>query len=378
MNLHQLRIFCAIAQSATLTQAAKRLGLAQPTLSQQLSKLEEKIGAKLFDRGLNQLELTNAGRFLLRRAQVILSEVEEAQSHLQEFASGTRGLIRLAGLTSIIQTVGPGGHCAPQADAARGRVRHPRDGAGQVLELLHARQVNIGLIASHSAVRANVSLKEIPIVTDSYVFAVPKGLVLASVADPETELTAEEFKLLNSCIRFNFASQHSKWIDYWYQEMLPRHRLFAQCRSYEVALGMVRAGLGVCLAPALAVCGNGCSPEGIDLYATGQAGRQTVAIVARRNIGRPNLITEFSDGSARGWGGDADAADSADAAVHCAGRGAAGRGMRGVTICGLKSECLLGLKARVSLTMSSVARTAAENAAMPLPRCPSLVPNKGR
>ena len=150
----------------------------------------------------------------------------------------------------------------------------------EVLELLHARQVNIGLIASHSAVRANVSLKEIPIVTDPYVFAVPKGLALAGVADPGTELTAEELKLLNSCIRFNFASQHSKWIDYWYQEMLPRHRLFAQCRSYEVALGMVRAGLGVCLAPALAVCGNGCSPEGIDLYATGQAGRQTVAIVA--------------------------------------------------------------------------------------------------
>jgi DNA-binding transcriptional LysR family regulator len=280
MNLHQLRIFCAIAQSATLTQAAKRLGLAQPTLSQQLSKLEEKIGARLFDRGLNQLELTNAGRFLLRRAQVILSEVEEAQSHLQEFASGTRGLIRLAGLTSIIQTVVPAAIARLKQTLPEVEFDIHEMAPAEVLELLHARQVNIGLIASHSAVRANVSLKEIPIVTDPYVFAVPKGLALASVADPGTELTAEEFKLLNSCIRFNFASQHSKWIDYWYQEMLPRHRLFAQCRSYEVALGMVRAGLGVCLAPALAVCGNGCSPEGIDLYATGQAGRQTVAIVA--------------------------------------------------------------------------------------------------
>ena len=211
---------------------------------------------------------------------MILSEVEEAQSHLQEFASGTRGLIRLAGLTSIIQTVVPAAIARLRQTLPEVEFDIHEMAPAEVLELLHARQVNIGLIASHSAVRANVSLKEIPIVTDPYVFAVPKGLVLASVADPETELTAEEFKLLNSCIRFNFASQHSKWIDYWYQEMLPRHRLFAQCRSYEVALGMVRAGLGGMPRAGRCGGGNGCSPEGIDLYATGQAGRQTVAIVA--------------------------------------------------------------------------------------------------
>ena len=60
MTLHQLRIFWAVAHAATLTQAAKQLGLTQPSLSQQLSKLEESVGAKLFDRSGNQMTLTDA------------------------------------------------------------------------------------------------------------------------------------------------------------------------------------------------------------------------------------------------------------------------------------------------------------------------------
>ena len=50
VTLHQLRIFWAVAHSETLTKAAKQLGLAQPSLSQQLSKLESTLGSKLFHR----------------------------------------------------------------------------------------------------------------------------------------------------------------------------------------------------------------------------------------------------------------------------------------------------------------------------------------
>ena len=50
LTLHQLRIFWAVARSETLTKAAKQLGLAQPSLSQQLSKLEANVGTLLFHR----------------------------------------------------------------------------------------------------------------------------------------------------------------------------------------------------------------------------------------------------------------------------------------------------------------------------------------
>jgi DNA-binding transcriptional LysR family regulator len=279
MNLHQLRIFCAIAQSATLTQAAKQLGLAQPTLSQQLSKLEQKIGAKLFDRGLNQMELTNAGRYLLRRAQIILHEVDEAQSALKEFASGTRGIIRLAGLNSIIREVVPLAIDRLNSQFPEVEFDLHEMSPTEVLDLLYTRQVNIGLVAANTVSISSGSFKEFPVVRDPYVFAVPAGIDLAGIADPDADLSPEQRKIVNSCIRFNFASQHSRQVEYWYQEMLPSHRLFAQCRSYEVALSMVRTGLGVCLLPALAVYDNCCGSGGMKLYATDRPDRQTVAVV---------------------------------------------------------------------------------------------------
>src|ERR1700710_351334 len=64
VTVHQLRVFWAIAHSDTLTKAAKQLGLAQPSLSQQLSKLEATIGTQLFNRRSGEMELTEAGNSL--------------------------------------------------------------------------------------------------------------------------------------------------------------------------------------------------------------------------------------------------------------------------------------------------------------------------
>jgi DNA-binding transcriptional LysR family regulator len=107
MTLHQLRIFLAVAQSATLTRASKQLDLAQPSLSQQLARLEESVGARLFDRARNRMELTDAGRVLLRHAQSIVREVTEAEAGLREFAAGKRSIIRIAGLNSVIKALLP-------------------------------------------------------------------------------------------------------------------------------------------------------------------------------------------------------------------------------------------------------------------------------
>ncbi len=279
LTFRQLRIFCAVAQAASLTRAGKQLGLAQPTLSQQLSKLEQSVGAKLFERTLNQMVLTEAGHFLLRQARTILDEVDQAQTGLREFSAGLRGIIRLAGLNSIIRAVLP--HAISRLAATHPEVEFDihETAPAEALDLLYGRSVNIGLVASNAIAQSSSSFKEIPVVEDPYVFAVPSGLKLSGLADPETGLSAAERKILNSCIQFNFGTQHSRRVECWYQRVLPRHRLVAQCRSYEVALGMVRAGLGVCLVPALtAHDGIGCIP-GIDLYATDQPSRQAVALV---------------------------------------------------------------------------------------------------
>src|SRR5207244_4146945 len=107
MTLHQLRIFMAVAQSSTLTRASKQLGLAQPSLSKQLAGLEDGLGTRLFDRGHNRMILTDAGRLLLRHAQSVLKEIDEAEAGLREFAAGKRAIVRIAGINSVIKALVP-------------------------------------------------------------------------------------------------------------------------------------------------------------------------------------------------------------------------------------------------------------------------------
>jgi DNA-binding transcriptional LysR family regulator len=275
VTLHQLRIFCAVAQSLTLTRAGKQLGLAQPTLSQQLSKLEESVGVKLFDRTLNQMKLTDAGRYLLRQTQFILNDVDQAQATLREFSQGVRGVIRMAGLNSVIRTLLPRAMELLSATHPAMEFDIHEVSPSETLELLYNRTVNIGLIAAQSVAQSSFSFQRVPVIDDPYVLVAPKGLDLSRVEDPEHDLPAERRDVLYNCIQFNFGTQHTQRVAQWYQTMMPGHRLIAQCRSYELALSIVGAGKGVCLAPSLAAQGL----EGVTLYATDQAPRRTVAVL---------------------------------------------------------------------------------------------------
>lgn len=278
-TLHQLRIFCAVVQSATMTRAGKQLGLAQPTLSQQLSKLEENVGTKLFERSGSQMTLTEAGQFLSRQAQMILNDFDQMEASLREFSSGVRGIIRLAGLNSIIRVLLPDAIARLAETFAEIEFDVHEVAPAEALELLYGRSVNIGLIAANSVAQTSLSFIQTPLVEDPYVFAVPSHIKLSGVGDPDRDLTASESKILNSCIQFNFGTQHTRRVAQWYQQVLPRHRLITQCRSYEVALSMVRAGLGVCLVPALTAHDRNGGLAGIDLYTTDQPNRQTVALM---------------------------------------------------------------------------------------------------
>ncbi len=278
MTLHQLRIFLAVAQTATLTRASKQLGLAQPSLSQQLARLEDSVGTRLFDRTRNRMELTDAGRVLLRHAQSVLKEISEAEAGLRAFAAGRRSIVRVAGINSVIKAVLPealkrcGGAEAMEVDIHEAA-------PGEALEMLYSRQADIGLIAADSVAQSSIGFRQVPIVSDPYVFAVPRAVRLGAITDlgsaPDTAR-----HVLNSAIEFNFGTQHALRVQQWYQRVLPEHRVVAHCRTYEVALELVRAGFGVCLVPALTALQISGSLDGIDLYETDHDERRTVAIIA--------------------------------------------------------------------------------------------------
>lgn len=100
MNLHQLRIFCTVAERGHVTRAAAELLLTQPAVSLQIKSLEKALGLPLFERTGSKLRLTQAGEVLYRAAVTMLHAKEEAQRAIAEFRSGTRGkLIFGAGTT---------------------------------------------------------------------------------------------------------------------------------------------------------------------------------------------------------------------------------------------------------------------------------------
>jgi LysR family hydrogen peroxide-inducible transcriptional activator len=82
MEIHQLRYFCAAAETGSFTRGARRERVTQPTLSQQVLKLENELGTKLFDRQQHRIRLTTSGRTLLRSAKLILTQLSEAKQEI--------------------------------------------------------------------------------------------------------------------------------------------------------------------------------------------------------------------------------------------------------------------------------------------------------
>jgi DNA-binding transcriptional LysR family regulator len=100
VELRRLRYFVAVASERNFTRAAERLHIAQPALSRQVRLLEEELGVALMHRTTHAFELTEAGRFLLERAPVLLDEADSLWRTMRGFADGERGSVAVAYGTS--------------------------------------------------------------------------------------------------------------------------------------------------------------------------------------------------------------------------------------------------------------------------------------
>jgi LysR family transcriptional regulator, hydrogen peroxide-inducible genes activator len=103
MELHQLRYFCAVARAGNFTRAAANEHVSQPSLSQQILKLEAELGARLFDRLGRKVRLTSFGETFLPRAEAILQQMGEAKQEIEEMAGVERGRV----VVGVIPTIAP-------------------------------------------------------------------------------------------------------------------------------------------------------------------------------------------------------------------------------------------------------------------------------
>ncbi len=108
-SLRQLQYLIAIAETGTMSEAAKRTFVSQPSLSIQLKDMEDQLGASLVERGRKGAILTPLGMEVVARARIILRQIEDLRSLSREASGTLAGRVRLG----VLPTVGP--YLLPQA-----------------------------------------------------------------------------------------------------------------------------------------------------------------------------------------------------------------------------------------------------------------------
>lgn len=108
-----LRYFCEVAQAGTISRAAERLGISQPSLTTAVKRLERRFGCELLLRSRTGVELTREGHLLVARARSLLLEWERLESAVKKQAEeptgawriGCHGTVALNWLPSVVPTL---------------------------------------------------------------------------------------------------------------------------------------------------------------------------------------------------------------------------------------------------------------------------------
>ncbi|WP_415910602.1 LysR family transcriptional regulator [Oleiharenicola sp. Vm1] len=147
METHQLRYFLAVARTRNFSRAAEQCRVAQPSLSQQIRKLEGELGERLFERSTREVSLTPAGELFREHAARVMEEMEEARERVREVSGLLRGRVVLGALPTV----------APYFLPARLRAftkRHPgievvvhEDTTAQLVEGVLAKEVDVALLS---------------------------------------------------------------------------------------------------------------------------------------------------------------------------------------------------------------------------------------
>src|SRR5258705_4225382 len=104
MELRHLRYFVAVAEELHFRRAAERLYVAQPAVSEQVRKLEEELGVRLFDRTQRSVALTDAGSALLEEARRVLDQAEVAQHAARNAGDKATKRLRIGHLPDLLPT----------------------------------------------------------------------------------------------------------------------------------------------------------------------------------------------------------------------------------------------------------------------------------
>lgn len=145
LNLRDIRALVAVAEAGSFTRAAKQLHLSQPALTVQIRRLEEAIGARLFDRNSRHVALTPTGRELLPLLRKSLADMENVLRDARALGQGESGAIRIACLPTFAASVLPELVIAMKREVPRVSFQIRDVVASMVNTLVRSEETDIGL-----------------------------------------------------------------------------------------------------------------------------------------------------------------------------------------------------------------------------------------
>jgi LysR family hydrogen peroxide-inducible transcriptional activator len=245
MELHQLRYFCAVAETGSFSRAAEQSHVAQPSLSQQILKLEDELGARLFDRLGRTVRLTDLGKTFLPRARAVLRELEAAKGDVRERKDSISGPL----CVGVIPTVAP--YFLPPRlifftrQFPQAQVTVVEEITPVLLERLRASRVDIALLAL--PVRGH-EFETFPLLTERLFAALPHRHRLANRRSVSLkDLRKESFLLLRDghCFRDTAVAACDR------AKVHPQ--IIFESGQFSSILSMVGTGMGVSIVPEMAI-----------------------------------------------------------------------------------------------------------------------------
>ena len=253
VTLKQLEVFHAVVLSGSISDARRLVGLAQPTISQQLAKMEEILGTQLLRRGQAKgIELTQAGEFWFRTAQDVLQRIDAAEAnHLVKFSDrkpelrfGTTPSLRGFFMEEAAKTT------LKIGDFSRFEFVWALS-SDEVVEMINTHRINCGVVTAQSVECHKSSLHVQHLFDDEIVWVVPKSIpeeVILEVLFEKTPAIAQ-YGAMNRYVDVGQAIPWSNYSENWFRSKLPNADPYFTCMTHQAAVDLVAGGMATCHSP---------------------------------------------------------------------------------------------------------------------------------
>ncbi|ASO21278.1 DNA-binding transcriptional LysR family regulator [Actinoalloteichus hoggarensis] len=247
LPLPQLHAFVVLAEELHFGHAATRLGIAQPPLSQQIRRLEDRVGHRLLCREPGRVTLTPAGRELLPAARLALAGLADGLAAARAVGSGTAGTLRIGFAASLALTVLPGLLRAFRERSPGVTLDIREMTTTPQLAALQDGAVDIGLLREPPPEDEAAGLGFTTVLTEPFVAVLPAGHPLADRRTvPVAALADHPFVLLPRAVGPRL---HDQIIGLCtaagFAPEIAQHAV-----EWQTVCALVETGLGVSLAPA--------------------------------------------------------------------------------------------------------------------------------